>query len=1009
MPAKTPVFNQTLSQLLRQLKSREDLRDRIKHVETIVSRPAQFHDWPKSLSKDLVRVLEKSGFEALWTHQAHAVEALQRGSHVAVTTPTASGKTLCFNLPVMQSVLEGPQSRALYLYPMKALAQDQLKTLQEWMGRLKAAKLPVFSAEIYDGDTPTGVRSKIRKSPPNILLTNPDMLHLGILAFHDGWVDFFKNLKYVVVDEAHSYRGIFGAHVAHVLRRLRRVCRYYGADPQFVTCSATLGNPGEFLTQLTGLSFEIVSETGAPRNAKTFVLWNPDTTSPYTEAVTLLIECLKAGMKTIVFTKARKITELISMWVTQARPEWAAQIKSYRAGYLPEERREIEAKLFKDELKAVISTSALEVGIDVGGLDACILVGYPGTMISTWQRSGRVGRGEAPSVVFLVAMADAMDQFWMKHPDKFFTMKPESLMVGVENENIARAHLRCAASEVPLTLEDKFFYGKLWDELLPSMVKEGEVLESAGGDKWLVTDKNPQRGISIRDMGEGYQIITQETGELIGTIDGMRAFRDCHPGAVYLHQGVQYVVKELQWEQHKILVSDEPVDYYTQVNYEEETEILDELQRRPLGDIKSQSHIRWGKVKITQKFFNYEVHRIVDRSLVSTYALTLPPQTFETRSLWMVLPDWLQRSLADRNIHFMGGLHAAEHGTIAMMPLHVVCDRWDLGGISTPAHPQVPQPVIFIYDGYPGGVGLSERAYETMEELLTTTFEMIRDCECEEGCPSCVQSPKCGSGNHPLDKGGALLILGHILGRSDFKAAKTGARPIPAIASASKKDQETFFPHFLPEGEEAALPPSASPPLIQNLKFKIQNSGAPPEKTGPVVFDIETQFLAGEIQGGWSNLAGMKLSCAVVYDVQQDKYYTYVEDNVQDLIAHLKASSLVIGFNTLRFDYGVLQGYTSFKLRNLPSLDLMADLQKKLNHRLSLAHLAEHTLGGAEKSADGLLAVQWWREGKYQQVIDYCRMDVKLTHDIWKFGKEKGHVLFKHKQSGEIVKCPVSW
>lgn len=990
----------TFSQLLEHLKSREDLKDRIQHIQTLPSQKARFQDWPKGLSKDLIRVLESSSYSALWTHQAQAFEALQRGSHMAVTTPTASGKTLCFNLPVLQSILEKPKSRALYLYPMKALAQDQLKTLQEWMGRFKTGNLPGFSAEIYDGDTPTGVRTKIRKNPPNILLTNPDMLHLGILAFHDGWVEFFRNLEYVVVDEAHSYRGIFGSHVAHVLRRLRRIAAHYGANPRFITCSATLGNPDEFLTRLTGLPFEIISETGAPTNPKTFVLWNPDTASPYTEAVTLLIETLKAGMKTIVFTKARKITELISLWVTQARPEWASQIKSYRAGYLPEERREIEAKLFKDELKAVISTSALEVGIDVGGLDACILVGYPGTMISTWQRSGRVGRGETPSVVFLIGMADAMDQYWMKHPQKFFTMKPESLMVGFENENIAKAHLRCAASEFALTSEDKAIYGDLLEKLLPAMVKEGEVLESASGGKWLVTDKHPQRGINIRDMGEGYQIITQETGELIGTIDGHRAFRDCHPGAVYLHQGVQYVVKDFQWEQHKILVSDEPVDYYTQVNYEEETEILKQIHQRPLGAGDAQCRIHWGRVKITQRFINYEVHRIVDRSLVSTYPLTLPPLTFETRALWMVLPDWIQRNIADRDkkVHFMGGLHAAEHGTIAMMPLHVVCDRWDLGGISTPAHPQVPQPVIFIYDGYPGGVGLTERAYETMEDLLTTTFEMIRDCECEEGCPSCVQSPKCGSGNHPLDKKGALMILGHVLGRADF---------IPVLAARKK----TFVDDgpLLPFGEEKALPTEPPPVTVKPKTGPQITQDPPPSKTGPVVFDIETQFLSNEISGGWANLPGMKVSCAVVYDVDLAKFFTYVEENVQDLIRHLQASSQVIGFNSVSFDYGVLQGYTRVVLKDLPSLDLMLEVKKKLNHRLSLAHLAEHTLGGAEKSADGLLAVKWWREGKYDMVIDYCRQDVQLTYDLWKFGKEKGYVLFKHKQSGEIVKCPVAW
>jgi DEAD/DEAH box helicase domain-containing protein len=411
------------------------------------------------------------------------------------------------------------------------------------------------------------------------------------------------------------------------------------------------------------------------------------------------------------------------------------------------------------------------------------------------------------------------------------------------------------------------------------MVKEGQVLESSQGDKWLVTDKNPQRNINIRDAGEGYQIVYQLTGELIGTIDGMRAFRDCHPGAVYLHQGTQYVVKELQWETHKIIVNDEPVDYYTQVNYEEETEILEELNRRPLGYDRAQCVIKWGKVKITQKFMNYEVHRIVDQSLVSTYPLTLPPQTFETRALWMILPDYLQRDLIPEKIHFMGGLHAAEHGTIAMMPLHVVCDRWDLGGISTPAHPQVPQPVIFIYDGYPGGVGLTERAYETMEQLLATTFEMIRDCECEDGCPSCIQSPKCGSGNHPLDKKGALLILGYILGRTDLKPVKGGApfdltQVKPAVNMQSPKGDRVQ--------SERVMEPTALPKSGSQIKTE-----PPPLQTGPVVFDIETQYLAAEIPGGWSNLPGMKLSCAVVYDVDQAKYYTYTEANVKDLIAHL--------------------------------------------------------------------------------------------------------------------------
>jgi len=439
--------------------------------------------------------------------------------------------------------------------------------------------------------------------------------------------------------------------------------------------------------------------------------------------------------KTIAFTKARKITELISMWIHQARPEWADKIRSYRAGYLPEERREIEEQLFSGRLQAVIATSALEVGIDVGGLDACIMVGYPGTVISTWQRAGRVGRAEAPSRVFLVAMPDALDQYWMKHPKKLFIHKPESLMVGVENEAIAGAHLCCAAAELPLDpVKYKEFYGDGLDVLMKHLAVNNDLLEGAETPQWFCMKKNPQRDVSIRNMGEGYQIVTVETGELIGTIDSHRAFRDCHPGAIYLHQGVQYVVKDLRWEEHRILVSEEPVDYYTQGNYEEETEILEEKLRRPLKPLDEngkvvgeRSDLRWGRVRVTQRFINYETHRLTDGSIVSTTPLTLPPQIFETEALWWVLPAHFTRDAANKKLDFMGGLHAAEHASIGLMPLYVICDRWDLGGVSTPAHPQVPQPVIFIYDGCPGGVGLTRKAYDLMESLLSSVFEQVRE------------------------------------------------------------------------------------------------------------------------------------------------------------------------------------------------------------------------------------------------------------------------------------------
>ncbi len=986
--------------LVKDLFRREEFRDRLVHVETVPSRPERTVPWPSCVAPPLASLFTGTGIHEPWVHQARAWEALESGKHVAITTPTASGKTLVFNLPVLGSILKDPSAKALYLYPTKALAQDQLKTLQEISGLMSSARMNPITAEIYDGDTSSSRRARIRKNPPGILLTNPDMLHLGFLPNQDGWSHFFGKLKYVVVDEAHSYRGVFGSHVGHVFRRLRRILELQGSRPRWIACSATVGNPNEFLGQLTGLPFEVISESGAPTSTKTFVLWNPPA-SPYTDAVTLLAHCVEAGLKTIVFTKARKITELISMWVNRAHPEWEGRIRSYRAGYLPSERREIEALLFSDRLSAVISTSALEVGIDVGGLDACILVGYPGTMISTWQRSGRVGRGDASSLIFLVGMPDALDQYWMRHPGKFFEFRPEAIVADVGNEVIARAHLLCAAAESPLDPErDDDLYDGILSRETPGLLKEGRLLESAEGRRLFASDPRPQRGVSIRDIGEGYSIVDRESGELIGTIDSHRAFRDCHPGAVYLHQGMQYVVKDLSWEERRIQVSGEAVDFYTQVNYEEETEILEEEATRAVGAAGSPCTLHFGRVRVTQRFINYETHRTADGQVIATHPLTLPPQIFETEAIWLKLPQRLNAEVTDRGRHFMGGLHAVEHAFIAMMPVHILCDRWDLGGVSTPAHPQVPQPVIFIYDGYPGGVGLTRKAYAEFEGLLATTAGMVADCGCEEGCPACIQSPKCGSGNHPLDKGAALQILGRIEGTPRVERSKAvGKGKNGEDGSREEVRGANSRPSAFSESERDAMDPGKAPAFPAPV---------PPERTGPVVFDIETRYLAGEVMGGWNNLPAMRIACAVVYDVEKDEYFVYREEHAAELVRHLRAATLVVGFNSRRFDYGVVQGYTAFDLSTLPTLDLMADLQTRLKHRLSLSHLARETLG-ADKTADGLQAVQWWREGKEDLVIGYCRDDVRITHELWRFGREKGYVLFAHKGTGERVKCPVDW
>lgn len=980
-----------LAALMASLNAREDFRRRIRHVEMTAARPPVFHEWPGGLDPRISRAFQTAGISAPFCHQARAFEALQKGRHVLLTTPTASGKTLAFHLPVFQGVAENPSFRALFLYPLKALAQDQWKVLRDWAGPLSSMGLSPPTSEVYDGDTPTSLRAKIRKSPPHVILSNPDMLHAAFLPHHDGWAGFFRDLRLVVVDEAHVYRGVFGTHVAHVLRRLRRVAEHWGSKPRFVVCSATLGNPEEFLAGLTGLSFEVVSESGAPSSEQRFVLWDSEG-SPYTEAVTLLLRCLDAELKTIVFTKARKITELLTTWTVQQRPELASRIQSYRAGYLPQERREIERRLFENELSAVIATSALESGIDVGGLDACILVGYPGTMIATRQRSGRVGRQERPSVVFLVAQNDAMDRYWMKHPAKFFSQGSEHLIADLDNLPVAKAQLTCAAAELPLCREDHAFYGDLLDRVVPELLREGALLEGAAGGKWFSSRGSPQRAVSLREAGEGYSILEAGSGRLIGTIDGLRAFRDCHPGAVYLHHGASFVVEDLSWAERKILVREEEVDHYTQVHYDTETEILEETKVRPLGKRDSGCFLSFGRVRVTHRFPNYEVHRLSDGTLVSTYPLSLPPQSFETEGFWIRLPPAWADTAREAGAHFLGGLHAAEHALIALMPLRVLCDRWDLGGLSTPAHPQSPQPTIFVYDGIPGGVGLTEKAFGLMEDLLCDVGDLVASCDCEEGCPACVQSPKCGNGNFPLDKTEAARILFRILGkplppagRAEDQTKRNGKHPVPA-------------PLVPPRN----APPSPAPTPTPHPEPSV------PSRTGPVVFDLETRFLSGEVAGGWSNVAGMKLACAVVYDVERDAYFTYREEDVRDLLARLKAASLVVGFNSRRFDYAVLQPYADFFLGNLPTLDLLEEVQKRTTLRVSLSDLCRCTLG-ADKTADGLQAVKWWREGRYEEVIAYCREDVRLTHDLWKFGREKGYVLFRHKRSGEVVKCPVQW
>ncbi len=928
--------------------------------------PAQPSRWgrPAAPFPELIRnALSEKGIPRLYSHQVEALERIRNGEQVIISTPTASGKSLIYVLSSLFNLIQDPAAKALLLFPIKALEQDQRKILEEW-----APGLPfpgkTLSA-IYDGDTPVSQRKKIRQAPPPILISNPDMLHMGILSYHEQWKEFFQNLKLVVLDEAHVYKGILGSHLVQVIRRLRRICHLYQSAPQFILCSATIADPELFSESLTGLSFQVVQESGFPSPAKHFLFLNPDI-SPAVVGARLFTYCLSKGKKTILFTQGRRVTELIHMWVEQMAPGYKGKISSYRAGFLPGERRIIEQRLASGELLGVISTSALEMGIDIGSLDVCLLVGYPGSVINTWQRGGRVGRSQRESAIVLIAQPDALDQYFIRHPEDFFDRSFETAVVDPNNSPILKAHLTCAAAEIPLSQEDLFYKPSLYPQEVRDLEKEGRLLLTAAGEEWVSAKKHPHREVNIRSVGEAFTILTGEKGEVVGTLDGLRAFRECHPGAVYLHRAESYQVEQLDIADRNVYVTRKEVNYYTRIVAQKETEIIQKERVRPVGNFL----VNFGKVLVTETFTGYEKRAIHGQELLGVYPLDLPPQTFETEGLWIEIEEVVQNQLKDQGFHVMGGLHALEHGAISIFPLYALCDRGDIGGICYPHHPQVGKGAIFIYDGYPGGVGLAKRGFEIIEGLLEKTLHLISECLCEQGCPSCIHSPQCGSGNKPLDKQGALYLSQLLLGEIPLKISQ--GHPIPI--------------------EESAKDPASPKTVIRKTRIGF--------------FDLETQRLAEEV-GGWGNKHLMRVSVGVVYDSQDDSFHPYREKDMVPLLAHLKQFDLLVGFNIKSFDYGVLRGYSSFNFDSLPTLDLLEDVFSCLGFRLSLDHLAHKTLG-VQKSGNGLLAVQWFREGRWELLTHYCQKDVEITKSLFEFGQKKGHVLFENK-AGQKLRCPVDW
>jgi DEAD/DEAH box helicase domain-containing protein len=969
----------SVREYLDSLKGSPKFGPQVVHHEEFAEKQALFSELNGPLQDELVNSLSKLGIQKLYSHQVAAINLLRSGNDVIVATPTASGKSLIYNLPVFESVLARPNTKALYLFPLKALAQDQLKAIEKLAAGLPEDKRPI--AALCDGDTPAYRRKKLRENPPHILITNPDMLHLSMLGYHESWAQFWSGLTHVVIDEVHTYRGVFGSHMAWVLRRLKRICLLYGADPVFFLSSATIGNPAELAFDLLGKDVSVITESGAPQGGRHFVFFDPHDGAA-TASCQLLEAALKRGLRTIVYTQSRKMTELISVWTGARLGKLKEKLTSYRAGYRPEERREIESKLTKGELLGVISTSALELGIDIGELDICILVGYPGTIMATWQRGGRVGRRHRESLVIMVGHEDALDQYFMRNPKDFFSREVESAVLNPGNRTIIKKHLLCAAAERFIPVDDPIVAEQSARKVAEEMALIGELLLDAAGKNWFTNRKYPHREVNLRGSGSSFAIRIAESGELLGEIDGIRCYKECHAGAVYLHRGRTFLVKELDLDNREITVVPKIVNYFTRAQGNKETEILEVYGRKQFRNFTA----AFGYLRVTETITGYQRRHVKGQHLLSTEVLDLPPLVFETEGLWIEIPLAVGGLLEQKRMHFMGGIHALEHGAIGIFPLLVLCDRNDVGGIAYPFHPQINGPAVFIYDGYPGGVGLTKQAFGEIQKFLEITRETIASCPCETGCPSCVHSPKCGSGNRPIDKGSALAILENLLSAStgsDEKVLKDGnfvkiKEPVEHVLFANKKTMQE--------------PGNAVSKYDSTFHY--------------AVFDVETKRSAAEV-GGWHKAEKMGVSVVVLYDSRQDAYRTFFENELDDFIKALKEFDLVVGFNNKRFDNQVLSAYTDVDLYSLPTLDILEEVRNRLGYRLSLNHLAEHTLG-VKKSGDGLQALHWYKQGKIDKIVEYCRDDVKITRDLYLFGRENDYILFKNK-AGKLVRCPLSF
>ncbi len=737
------------------------------HLAELPARVAAFADWPQWADRDVIAALGERGVLRPWQHQAAAAALAHEGRHVVVSTGTASGKSLAYQLPVLTALRQDPRATALYLAPTKALGADQLRAVQ-------TLGLPDVRAALFDGDTALDERDWVR-AHARWVFTNPDMLHRGVLPRHDRWVRFLRQLRYVVVDECHSYRGVFGSHVALVLRRLQRLCARYGSHPVCVLASATSADPAPAAARLIGAPVVAITEDGSPHGPRTVALWEPPLLAEVTgengapvrrpagaEAARIMADLVVEGARTLTFVRSRRGAEVTALsaqrLLLQVDPELAARVAAYRAGYLAEDRRELEAALKDGTLLGVATTNALELGVDVAGLDAVVVAGFPGTVTSFWQQAGRAGRRGEGSLVLLVARDDPLDTYLVHHPAALLERAVEAAVTDPTNPYILGPHLACAAGEQPLSDEE---IEHTWGSplaLLQQLCDEGTLRRRPRG-WYLAAGQRPHAAVGLRGTG-GTQVAVVEavTARMLGTVEAGRAPATVHPGAVHLHKGASYVVDELDLEHGLALVHAEDPDWSTSARESSNIAIVATVERAAYDEVT----VALAEVDVTSRVTGY-LRRASSGEILDSVELDMPEHTLRTRAVLYTLTETLLERSGVHTADVPGALHAAEHAAIGLLPLVATCDRGDIGGVSTALHPDTGMPTVFVHDGHPGGAGFADRGHAELPRWLRATRDAIAACECSSGCPSCVQSPKCGNGNDPLDKAGAVRVLDAVL------------------------------------------------------------------------------------------------------------------------------------------------------------------------------------------------------------------------------------------------------